>query len=122
MTFELARRSLTEGATKQAADNDKIAPYPLFKPGQKVLVYRTFQDTDGSSPKLLLPWGGPYVICSQLSPVVYRERRTNETREVSAHLARIKRYHPREKAPAPEFDKLSIFFLGKQIPLPALDH
>ena len=100
----------------------KIASYPVFKPGQKVLVYRPFQDADGPNPKLLPPWRGPYVICSQLSSVVYRVRRTNETREVSAHLARIKRYHPREKAPAPEFDKLSIFFLGKQIPLPALDH
>ena len=100
----------------------KIASYPVFKPGQKVLVYRPFQDADGPNPKLLPPWRGPYVICSQLSSVVYRVRRTNETREVSAHLARTKRYHPREKPPAPEFDKLAIFFLGKQTPLPALDH
>ena len=110
MTFELARRSLTEGATKQAADNDKIAPYPVFKPGQKVLVYRTFQDTDGSSPKLLLPWGGPYVICSQLFPVVYRVMRTKETREAPVLLAHIKRSHPREKPPAPQFDELANLF------------
>ena len=31
-------------------------------------------------------------------------------------------YRQREKPPAPEFDKLANLFLGKQIPLPALDH
>ena len=41
---------------------------------------------------------------------------------MSVHLAHIKRYHPREKPPAPEFYKLANFFLRKQIPLPALDH
>ena len=80
IAFELARRILTERATRQAADNDRLAPYPVFKPGQKVLVYRPFQDTDGPNPKLSLPWRGLYLICSQLSPVVYRVRRTNETR------------------------------------------
>ena len=80
IAFEFARRILTERATRQAADNDRLAPYPVFKPGQKVLVYRPFQDTDGPNPKLSLPWRGPYLICSQLSPVVYRVRRTNETR------------------------------------------
>ena len=122
IAFELARRNLTERATKQAANNKKLAPYPVLKPGQKALVYRPFQDTDDPNPKLLLPWRGPHIICSQLSPVVYRVRRTNETREVSVHLAHIKPYHQREKPPAPEFDKLANFFLGKQIPLPALDH
>ena len=38
------------------------------------------------------------------------------------HLAHIKPYHPREKPPAPQLDKLANFVLGKQIPLPALDH
>ena len=77
--FELAHRNLTERATKQAASNEKFAPYPVFNPGQKVLVYRPFQDTNGQNPKLLLPWRGPYIICSQLSPIVYRLRRTTET-------------------------------------------
>ena len=51
MASELTRRNMTERATRQAAGNDKLAPYPVFKPGQKVLVYRPFQDTDGPSPK-----------------------------------------------------------------------
>ena len=95
---------------------------PVFKPGELVLVYRPYQDSDGPNPKLLLPWRGPYVICSQLSPVVYRVRRQNETGEVSVHLAHIKRYYARKTPPAPDFDKLSEFFLGRQIPLPELDH
>ena len=103
IAFELARRILTERATRQAADNDRLAPYPVFKPGQKVLVYRLFQDTDGPNPKLLLPWRGPYILCSQLSPAVYRVRRTNGTREVSVPLAHINPFHPQEKPPAPQF-------------------
>ena len=50
IAFELARRNLTERATKQAANNKKLAPYPVFKPEQKVLVYRPFHDTDGPNP------------------------------------------------------------------------
>ena len=101
LAFELTRRNLTERVTRQAADNDKRAPCPVFIHGQKVLVYKPFHDTECPNPKLLLLWRGPYTICSQLSPVVYRVRR-NETREVSLHLAHIKPYHPREKPPAPQ--------------------
>ena len=122
LAFELARRNLSERSQKQADVNAKLRPIPVFKPGNLVLVYRPYQDTDGPNPKLLLPWRGPYVICSQLSPVVYRVRRRNETREVSVHLAHIKRYYARKTPPAPDFDKLSVFFLGRQIPLPDLDH
>ena len=56
IAFELARRNLTEHATRQVANNGKLAPYPVFKPGQKVLMYRPFQDTDGPNPNILLPW------------------------------------------------------------------
>ena len=113
---------MTERAARQAADNDRLASYPVSKPGQKVLVDRPFQDTDRTNPKLLLPWRGPYIICSQLSPVLYRVRRTNETREVSVHLAHFKPFHSREKPSAPQLDKLANFFPGKEISLPALDH
>ena len=54
--------------------------------------------------------------------MVYRVKRQNETGEVSVHLAYIKRYYARKTPPAPDFDKLSEFFLGRQIPLPELDH
>ena len=63
-------------------------------------------------------WGGPYVICSQLSPVVYRVRRMNETREISVHLAYLKPYHPRETPPAPEFDKLAELSWENKFPYP----
>ena len=122
IAFELARRNLTERADKQAERNSKLKPYPVFKPGQEILVYRPYQDSDGPNPKLLLPWRGPYVVCSQLSPVVYRVRLMNDTREVSVHLARIKPYHQRETPPAPQLEKLGGLFLGEPIPLPQLDH
>ena len=122
LAFELARRNLSERTQKQAAQNAKLRPIPVYKPGELVLVYRPYQDSDGPNPKLLLPWRGPYVICSQLSPVVYRVRRQNETREVSVHLAHIKRYYARKTPPAPDFDKLAEFFLGRPISLPELDH
>ena len=39
---ELARRNLTERADKQAEQNRKLESYPVFKPGQEVLVYRPY--------------------------------------------------------------------------------
>ena len=110
IAFELARRNFTERADKQAENNAKLKPYPVFQPGQKVLVYRPCQDSDGPNPKLLLPWQGPYVVCSKLSPVVYRVRLTTDTRQVSVHLAHIKPYHQRETPPTPSLEKLAEMF------------
>ena len=59
IAFELARRNLTERADKQAENNSKLRSYPVFQPGQEVLVYKPYQDSDGPNPKLLLPWRGP---------------------------------------------------------------
>ncbi|MEP5375796.1 MAG: transposase family protein, partial [Hyphomicrobiales bacterium] len=70
IAFELARRTLTERADKQTGNNSQLKPYPVFKPGQEELVYKPYQDAYGPNPKLLLPWRGPYVVCSQLSPVL----------------------------------------------------
>ena len=85
-------------------------------------MYRPYQDSDGPNPKLLLPWRGPYVVCSQLSPVVYRVRLTNDTRQVSVHVDHMKPYHQRETPSAPQFEKLAELVLGKPIPLPVLNH
>ena len=52
LAFELTRRNLTEHVIRQAAENVKLTPYPVFKPGQKALVYRPFQNTDCPNPKL----------------------------------------------------------------------
>ena len=47
IAFELARRNLTERADKQAEQNSKLKPYPVFKPGQEVLdsIYTTLSST-----------------------------------------------------------------------------
>ena len=37
-------------------------------------------------------------------------------------VAHIKRYYARKTPPAPDFDKLVEFFLGRPIPFPELDH
>ena len=122
IAFELARQNLKERADKQSAQNKKLPQIPVFEVGQKVLVYKPYQEADGPNPKLILPWRGPYIICSQLSPVVYRVRRANESREVSVHLAHLKQYYARQKPPAPQFNKLAEYFLGKRIPLPAVEN
>ena len=36
-------------------------------------------------------------------------------------LSPLEKYYPREKAPAPDFDRLTDFFLGKKLPLPEVD-
>ena len=53
--------------------------------------------------------------------MVYRVRLTNDTRQVSVHLARIQPYHQRETLPAPQLEKLAEFLLGKPSALPELD-
>ena len=121
IAFELARRNLSERIDKQKADNSKLPPIPEFTPGQKVLIYKPHHSTDGPNPKLIQPWRGPYIICSKLSPVVYRIRHPDDTKQVSVHLAHIKSYRPRQSAPAPDFHKLEGLFLGKTLPTPALE-
>ena len=85
-------------------------------------MYKPYKDSDGPNPNMVPLWRSPYVVCPQLSPVVYRVRLPNDTREVSVHLAHIKPYHQRETPPAPRSEKLVDLFLGKPIPLPELDH
>ena len=38
LAFELARRNLSERTQKQAAQNAKLRPIPVYKPGELVLV------------------------------------------------------------------------------------
>ena len=120
IAFELARRNLSERIDKQKANNSKLPPIPEFTPGQKVLVDKPHHSTDGPNPKLIQPWRGPYIICSKLSPVVYRIRHPDDTKQVSVHLAHIKSCRPHQSAPAPHFHKLERLFLGKTLPTPAL--
>ena len=40
---------------------------------------------------------------------------------MSVHLAHIKSYRPRESSPAPDFHRLEALFLGKTLPVPALE-
>ena len=78
----------------------------MFQPGEEELVYRPYQDANGPNPTLMLPWRGPYVVCSQLSPVVYRVRLTYDTRDVPVHLAHTTPYLREEARPAPQFEEL----------------
>ena len=86
-----------------------------------MLVYKPHHSTDGPNPKLIQPWREPYIICSKLSPVVYRIRHPDDTKQVSLHLTHIKPYRPRQSAPAPDFHKLEGLFLGKTLPSPVLE-
>ena len=106
IAFELARRNLSERIDKHKVNDSTLPPIPEFTPGQKVLVYKPHHSTDGPNPKLIQTWRGPYIICSKLSPVVYRIRHLDDTKQVSVHLAHIKSYRLRQSAPAPDFHKL----------------
>ena len=86
-----------------------------------MLVYEPHQSTDGPNPKLIQPWRGPYIIGTKLSPVVYRIRHPDDTKQVSVHFAHIQFYRPRQSAPAPDFYKIEELFLGKTLPTPALE-
>ena len=59
LAFELARRNLRERSDAQAVANKQLPPYPVFQPGQMVLVHRPHQQSDGPNHKLFMPWRGP---------------------------------------------------------------
>ena len=115
IAFELARRNLSEPINKQKANNSKLPPIPEFISGQKVPVYKPHHSTDGRNPKLIQPWRGPYIICSKLSPVVYRIRHPDDTKQVSVHLTHMKSYRPHHSAPAPNFYKTRIVIPRKDV-------
>ena len=119
IAFKLARGNLFERLVKQKANNSKLPTISEFTPRQKVLVYKPHQSIDGPNPKLIQPWRGPYIICSELSPVVYQIRLPNDMKQVSVHLAHVKTYRPRQSAPAPDFHKPEELFLGKTLSAPA---
>ena len=121
IAFELARRHLSKRIDKRKANDSKLPLIPEFTPGQRVLAYKPHHSTDGPNPKLIQPWREQNIICSNLSPVVYRIRRPDDTKQVSVHLAHIKSYRLRESVPAPDFQKLEGLFLGKTLPTPALE-
>ena len=95
IAFELARRNVSKRINKQKANNSKLPPIPEFTHGQKVLVHKPHHSTDGPNPKLIRPWREPYIMFSKLSPVVYRIRHPDGTKQVSVHLAHIKSYRSR---------------------------
>ena len=95
--FELVRRNLSGRIEKQKANNSKLPPMPEFTPGQKVLVYKPHQSTDGPNPKLIQLCRGPHIVCFKLSPVAYRIRRRDDTKQVPVHLAHTKSYRPRHR-------------------------
>ena len=121
IAFDLARRNVSERINKQKANISRLPPIPEFTPRKKVLVYKPHQSIDGPNPKLIQPWRGSYIICSKLSPVVYRIQRPEDTKQVSLHLANIKPYSSRQSAPAPDFHNLKELFSGKTLPTPALE-
>ncbi len=86
-----------------------------------MLVHRPHQASDGPNPKLGMPWRGPYVVCSQSSPVVYRVKKQGDTKETSIHLAHLKKYYARDAPPSPDMDEIGHLFLGQRIPVPDLD-
>ena len=61
------------------------------------------------------------MICSKLSPVVYRILLPDATKQVSVHLPHIKSYRPRQSAPASDFHKLEKLFQGRALPTPPLE-
>ena len=120
LAYELARRNLKERADKQAVENDKLS-FPRFKMGDKVLLHRPYHESDGPNPKLVSPWHGPYIVRAQLSPVIYRVSKPNESTELTVHLGRMKRFVKPKSSPAPDFEALDDMFLGTTLPEPDLD-
>lgn len=104
---------MAEQTDKQAESKNNIMKYPIFKRGPQLLVYRPYQHFEGPNPNLLKPWRRSCMICSQLSPVVYRLRQSGDSREISIHIAHLKLYHNRKLPPEPDFDKVKRCVFGQ---------
>ena len=84
-------------------------------------MHRPYTVAGGPNPKLISPWRGPFTVCSQLSPVVYRVSRDGELAETSVHLGRIRAYHSDTSSSVPDFTAPDELFLGTTLPVPDLD-
>ena len=65
------------------------------------------------------PWRGPYQVRHQLSPVICRVSKIDQSNETSVHWGRMKPYHQRSAFVDPDFEKINQMFLGAQLPINA---
>ena len=89
--------------------------------GDKVFLHRPYHETDEPHPKLVSPWHGLYIVGAQLSPVIHRVSKPDESAEVMVHLGRIKQVLNPKSSPAPAFEALDEMFLGNTLLLPDLN-
>ena len=67
--------------------------------------------------------GGDRTWCNRkFRPSCRVKKARADAREISVHLAHLKPYYAPTRPPAPDFEQLQDLFLGKKIPLPAIDH
>ena len=90
IAFELARRNLSERIDKQKANDSKLPPIPDSPRTEGAGIQTSSQHRWTEPEAYPQPWRGPHIICSKLSPVVYRIRHPDDTKQVSVHLAHIK--------------------------------
>ena len=114
--YEMARRNLKERADKQATKNEKLS-FPVFKPGDQVLIHRPYHYSDGPNPKLHSPWHGPYTVRTKLPQVIYRVTKEGATTEITVHLGRMKKYNVPVSSPVPDLDAVDDMLLGTTLPV-----
>ena len=105
LAYELARRNLKERADKKAVANETLS-FPSFKPEEQVLIQCPCTEADGSKPKLISPWRGPYTVRAQTSPVIYRVTKYGNPAEITVDLGRKKKYYVPPSSTAPDLDAL----------------
>ena len=84
-------------------------------------MHRPYTVANGPNPKVFSLWRGPFTMCSQLSPVIYRAARDGELAETSVLLGRIRAYHNDTSSSAPDFTALDELILEITLPVPDLD-
>lgn len=91
-----------------------------MKFGDRGHLHRPCHESDGPNTKLQRPWHGLYSLRAQLSPVIYRVSRDDETAEITVHLGRTKSYVAPTPS-APDFEAPGEIFSGRTLPVPDLD-
>ena len=88
---EAARTMLKKSAVRQKMNYDKRLSSNPYQVGDSVWLLNN-RRKKGKSPKLTCPWGGPYLVISVLSDVVYRIQKSPRTKPKVIHADRIKPY------------------------------
>ena len=88
---EFARANMRLSADKMKNRHDLKAENKTYSPGDLVWMHHPHRKKE-ISPKLQIPWDGPFQVVSRLNSVVYKIRRNSKSKPKITHYNKLKPY------------------------------